>query len=473
MLLVAALLVASVDDRPRRAAAQGPPAATELDAGNGQTLRIERAPFRVALVDRDGRETVATVGGREGAPVRVPGIDGPQPLEPLGAAGGFPAMAFVVGANPGVTFPVSFFTGNRLFGAEAGGLVSLVEVQGVSRTATGLELSVRTDAPSLGPATLTVERLPAGGVSLDLRPPDGLAPAATTFTLASPPGEGLYGLGARKDRFDQRGLLRNVWVEQQNATSAQGEDFTSVDPTGATGRDYTFPNGAQAAYYVQAALHGSRGWAAWVGQSTLSRLDLAASRDDAIRWGVAGPRLTLSLAGGGIEESAKSYSAQAGRAPAPPRYVYEPWIDVINEGEGEAAPNGQGFTGGARVRADIEEIATKARELDIPIGTIGVEGWQSVPGGEALFGRLREQGFHLSAYWNPFTRPAPPPTRRPCGATSSSRRPPAIPTRSSRTAAGAASSSTSATPTRSTSGRNRSNAPARSASSPSCTTSAS
>ena len=30
-------------------------------------------------------------------------------------------------------------------------------------------------------------------------------------TLASPADEGLYGLGARKDRFDQRGLLRNVW----------------------------------------------------------------------------------------------------------------------------------------------------------------------------------------------------------------------------------------------------------------------
>ena len=30
-----------------------------------------------------------------------------------------------------------------------------------------------------------------------------------------------------------------------------------------------------------------------------------------------------------------------------PTYAYEPWIDVINEGEGEAAPNGAGFAGGA------------------------------------------------------------------------------------------------------------------------------
>jgi alpha-glucosidase (family GH31 glycosyl hydrolase) len=377
----------------------------ELDAGNGETLRIERSPFRVALVDAQGQETVATVAGLEGAPLRVPGIDGPLPIEPLGAAGGFPAMGFVLGASPGVTFPVSFFTGNRLFGAEAGALVSLVEVEGVTSTASGFELAVRTDAPTLGPATLEVQRLAGGGVRLDLRPPPEIEPVATTFTLASPPDEGLYGLGARKDRFNQRGQLRNVWVEQQNASDERAEAVPGADPTGTTGEDFTFPNGAQAAYYVQAALHGSRGWAAWVGQSALSRLDLAASRDDALRWGVKSPRLTLSLAGGGIEQSSKSYTAEVGRAPAPPRYVYEPWVDVINEGEGEAAPNGQGFSGGARVRSDLEEIVRKARELDLPIGTLGVEGWQSVPGGEQLFRSLRDEGFHLSAYWNPFHSP--------------------------------------------------------------------
>ncbi|CAA9486471.1 MAG: GH31 [uncultured Solirubrobacterales bacterium] len=390
---------------PPPAGAQAAPKTIELDAGNGETLRVERGPFRLALVDRSGRETVATVSGREGAPVRVPGVDGPQPIEPLGPAGGYPALGFVVGANPGVTFPVSFFTGNRLFGAEAGALVSLVEVERVERTPRGLRLRVRTDAPALGPATLEVVRLSGGGVRLDLRPPAGLRPAATLFTLRSPKGEGLYGLGARKDRFDQRGLLRNVWVEQQNASDDRADDLVCGDPTTTTGCDYTFPNGAQAAYFVQAALHGSRGWAAWVGQSTLSRLDLANSRSDALRWGVKGPRLTLSLAGGGLEGSSRSYTADAGRAPAPPRYTYEPWIDVINEGEGEAAPNGAGFTGGERVREDVEEIARRARTDDLPIGTIGVEGWHAVPGREELFPGLRRRGFHLSAYWNPFHSP--------------------------------------------------------------------
>ena len=381
------------------------PPAFELRAGNGETLRIERSPFRLALVDRGGDETVATVPGREGLPVRVPGIDGPQPFEPLGPAGGFPALGFVVGTNPDATFPVSFYTGNRLFGAEAGALISVIEVIDVRRTARGAVLRLRTDAPSLSPARLRVVRLPGGGVELALRAPPEIDPAATMFTLASPHREALYGLGARKDQFDQRGLLRNVWVEQQNASDDRVDDTIGIPPGGPIGQDYTFPNGAQAAYYVQAALHGSRGWAAWLDQTTLSRLDLAHSRDDAIRWGVKGPRLTLSLAGGGLEPASRSYTADVGRAPAPPRYAYEPWIDVINEGEGEAAPNGAGFSGGRRVKHDLKRIVRVARRENIPIGTLGVEGWDEVPGRHRFFPSLRKRGFHLSAYWNPFHSP--------------------------------------------------------------------
>ncbi|MDQ3729298.1 MAG: hypothetical protein M3355_06875, partial [Actinomycetota bacterium] len=241
------------------ASARGEPAELEISAGAGETLVVDREPFRLSLVDRGGESTVATVPGLEGPPVRVPGLDGPLPVEPLGPLGGFPAMAFVVGVAPSATFPASFFQGNRLFGGEVGVLVSLVEVVGSKHTRRGLRLDVRTDAPSLGPAELEIRRLRGGGVRAHLEPPEGLSPIGTQFTLDSPGDEGLYGLGARKDTFDQRGLLRNVWTEQQNATSADGQVITGTDPTRTTGPEYTFPNGAQAAYYVQAALHGSRG----------------------------------------------------------------------------------------------------------------------------------------------------------------------------------------------------------------------
>ena len=376
-----------------------------LDAGAGTTLRIERSPFRLALVDAAGRETVATVGGAEGPPVRVPGIDGPQPVEPLGAAGGFPAFGFVTGTRAGVTFPVGFFSGNRLFGAEMGALVSVTRVAEARQVAGGFELELETDAPLAGRASMSVRRLAAGGVTMEVRQPPALQAVSSTFTLTTPEGEGLYGLGARKDVFDQRGRLRNVWVEQQNATDERLEGVPGADPTGTLGPEYTFPNGAQAAYYVQAALFGSRGWAAWVGNSELSRVDLAASRSDRVRWGVASPRVRLSLAAGGLEEASRSFTAAEGRAPAPPRWAYEPWVDVINEGEGEAAPNGARFDGGPRVKRDIEEVVRESRRLDLPIGVIGVEGWHTVPQRETFFPSLRRQGYHLASYWNPFTAP--------------------------------------------------------------------
>lgn len=117
----------------------------------------------------DGAVQVASVAGVEGPPVRVPGVDGPQPVEPGGALGGFPALGFVVGVAPAVSYPLPLFTGNRLFGAETGVLVSLVEVVGSAPVPGGVDLQVRTDAPSLGSATLRVRVLDGGGVRLDLR----------------------------------------------------------------------------------------------------------------------------------------------------------------------------------------------------------------------------------------------------------------------------------------------------------------
>ena len=402
MIRIAVAVLAASALAPAAASAQGP---VEIDAGGGSKLRVERSPFRIVLLDRAGREVVATVAGREGPPVRVPGLDGPQPIEPLGGEGGYPALGFVVGPSTGVTFPVGFFSGNRLFGAEAGALVSVTGVDGVTPLpGGGARLELRTDAPSAAPASMTVTRVPSGGVRLQVEPPPNVESRSTQFTLASPRGEGLFGLGARKDSFDQRGLLRNVWVEQQNSGSGPFAPVSGSDPSGTTGPTYTFPNGAQAAYYVQAQLVGARGWSAWVGNTELSRLDLAASRADAVRWGVAAPRLDLFVAGGaGVEDAVRRYTAAVGRAPAPPRWAYEPWIDVINEGEGEAAPNGAGFAGGARVKQDLEDVVKHARDDDIPIGTLGVEGWHVVPDGERFFRGLREQGFALSAYWNPFT----------------------------------------------------------------------
>jgi hypothetical protein len=410
-------------------AAAGPDdAVLTVPLADGSVLVVEKAPLQLRLLGPDGSEQLSTVPGRQGPPVRLPGLDGPQPVEPLGAAGGFPALGFVVGADPAVSYPLPLFTGNRLFGAELGVLVSLVEVVDVVRRPGGLDLQVRTDAPSAGPAVVQIRRLPSGGVRLTVTPPDGVDPVSSVVTLASPDGEGLYGLGARKDAFDQRGRLRNVWTEQQNASDERVEPATCAT----LGCDYTFPNGEQAAYFVQPSLHGSRGWTAWTPQTELSRLDLAASRDDAVRWAVAAPTLDLRLAGGGLEESSATYTADVGRAPAPPAWVYEPWVDVINEGEGEAAPNGGGFSGGQRVRDDLLAIVEQPRASRS--GRSASRAGRSCRTASSCSPTCAPRATGCRRTGTPSTRRATPPSTQQPGATCSSTRRPASPTRSSTTA---------------------------------------
>ncbi len=380
--------------------------ATVVPLRDGSRLIVEDEPFRVAVVAADGTETAATVPGLQGPPVRVPGIDGPQPAEPLGPLGGFPAIGFVVGTRASQTFPIAvpFFTGNRLFGAEAGALVSVVDVAKVERKPRGvLEVALETNAPALSAARMTITPLATGGVRLDVKPPPELKAISSMFTLASPADEGLYGLGGRKDAFDQRGRLRNVWVEQQNTGPGPFRPIPDNDPTDTTGPEYTFPNGAQSVHFPQAVVFGGRGWAAWVRESELQRVDLAKSRDDAIRWGIARPDFSLTLTGPGtLEAASRAFTADSGRAPAPPRFAYKPWISVLNQGEGEAAPYGAGFSGGERVRADVEEIVAMARKHDLPIGVIGMEGWHAVPWIKQFARRLRAKGYRLQAYWSPF-----------------------------------------------------------------------
>lgn len=412
LALVALLALLGVSAPSPIARAQDTPeagnAAVEVALADGHTLVLEDAPFRVVLRGPDGAEQLATVAGSEGAPLRPPGVDGPQPLEPLGELGGFPAIGFVLGADPALTFPVAvpFFTGNRMFGAEAGALVTVTGVGEVVASEGGeVVAELEVDAPGVGPARLTVRPQPTGGVALHVEAPAGLPAIASMVTLASPTDEGLYGMGGRKDAFDQRGLLRTVWVEQQNIGAGPFAPVTNADPTGVTGPTYTFPNGPQATHFPQSVLFGTRGWAAWTRDAVVQRVDLAASRGDAVRWGIAAPSFRLHLAGGGLEAASRAFTADQGRAPAPPRWAYEPWVSILNEGEGEAAPYGAGFAGGARVRADVEEVVAKAAEHDLPIGVIGMEGWHTIPDVEAFTDRLRGDGFHLSAYWSPFVNP--------------------------------------------------------------------
>lgn len=368
----------------------------------GAEVSIQESPFRLCF----GAVCTAEAGVTP-APLPYSYIEGPRPQVNPSTLAAFPAFGWVVGTTENAVIPTFIWQGNRLSGRDTGTLYEVTEAVDVRETADGVEIDLATNyAADPTPALLAIRALPSGVTEARLTPPPGMAAegiAVTLFTIDTPPGEGLFGMGARKDFFNQRGLLRNVWTEQQNTGLGAADDLDfggagapinaptsgelaalglnpDVDDAALAEERTSFPNGAQAAYWVEAFVVGARGWAAWTSNMHFQRLDLAATDGEKLRWQlVDADEITLLFADGGIEAASRKYTDYWGRAPAPGLAAYLPWIDTLNQGEGEAAPNGQGFWGGQRARCEVESFIAKSADNQIPFGLIGVEGWQVIP----------------------------------------------------------------------------------------------
>lgn len=412
-LLIATVLGACQNSR-------APADRIRLPGAGATELRIQAQPFQLCVGDTlcTAQPSATAAAG----PQPWSYAEGPRPQINPQTAAAFPAFGWVVGQTENEVIPTFIWQGNRLSGRDTGLLYEVTAVAQVVEHADHLELLLDTNYNgNAAPARLRLRTLPSGAVQARLTPPAGMADegiALTLFSLESPADEGLFGMGARKDFFNQRGRLRNVWTEQQNTgLGALDElDLTGVGAFGgapipttnpttdifdATGLNpdlddallleerTSFPNGAQAAYWVEAYVVGARGWAAWTDESHFQRIDLAATAPDRIRWQIVDSDvLTLNLADGQalaadgespIEAASRAYTANRGRAPAPTTVAYEPWIDTLNQGEGEAAPNGQGFWGGQRARCEVQGFIDKSQFYDLPFGLIGIEGWHVLP----------------------------------------------------------------------------------------------
>jgi len=370
-----------------------------------RSVTIQRDPFRLCFDD-----VVCTASTPNNpVPTGYRYSERARPRINRGTHDAFPVFGWVVGSTRNKVFNRFIWQGNRRAGRDRGTLYEVTSVASMQALDDRMVVRLNTNyAADPTPATLTLRTLDSGATQMHLAPPPGMREAGiavSLFTLDSPPDEGLFGMGARKDFFNQRGKLRNVWTEQQNTGLGGLADLDlaglglpiglptsdvldrlginpDLDDLLLTQQRSSFPNGAQAAYWVEAYLVGSRGWAAWTTQTHFQRLDLAATRHDKIRWQIVdSDDIDLVVAGGGIETASRAYTDYWGRAPAPPTSMFEPWIDTLNEGEGEAAPNGQGFFGGERARCDVLDFVAKSEQYDIPFGVIGIEGWQVVPRG--------------------------------------------------------------------------------------------
>ena len=130
----------------------------------------------------------------------------------------------------------------------------------------------------------------------------GLAVEAIELQAASPADERMFGLGEKFDRVEQSGKVARV---------------LAVDAPGDKG---------DRSYKVVPWFASTRGYGFHLDSTAESWFDLRASRAD--RWIVAQehPRLAVHLVAGAPAEALSRWTTIAGRPPAPPAWVWAPWL---------------------------------------------------------------------------------------------------------------------------------------------------
>lgn len=362
----------------------------------GAGALIERSPFRLSFTGGEGQTALAEVEGATELPLERSAID--PASEPAGETLYAP-LTFLVGSASEQTYTTAPYAG-RIRGQYTGDLES-VEEAGVEYSARevlaaeadgeGVRLLVSTDDPS--GRTLTVVVTPqatsAGeAIRVAVTPSDPEGVAAMGDSFVAPPGEAFHGFGGRHDGLDQAGREFFNWVDQENVTTT---------PEQAANPDL-YPDGPEAAYYVQSSFVSDDGYGFLLDETALSRWSLAASHPGEWQVASASPALEYVVTPGTIERAAAEVSALSGRAPVPPRWALGPLFDREVE---EPEPTPAEYL--REVEHDIRRFERGGRRLLLT--GYRLEGWGllSEPVVEGLIARLKALGIRTLLYFRPFT----------------------------------------------------------------------
>ncbi len=217
-------------------------------------------------------------------------------------------------------------------------------------------------------------------------PPPGLLWARSEATEATEacwswaltPTERLYGLGERFTRLDQRGEQLMLW---------------DTDAWGTT---------TEASYKCVPFLHSSRGYGLFFHTPAPVSLQLGAPSLRAAQAQVSEPELDLfAVFGATPKDILSEYTRLTGRATMPPRWAFGVWLSRCRY----------------QTRAEVEEVAARARAEDVPCDVLPIDpAWLEKPGlscdfvaSERAFpdlpGMVRalgEQGFKVSLWELPY-----------------------------------------------------------------------
>lgn len=373
-------------------------------SGPGAGAVITRSPFSLRFTGPSGETVLRGLPAASGLPLDRTAID--PASGPTGETL-FAALSFLVGeARPSAFKTVNFlgrqtgeYSGDLAGVQESGTEYSAQDVTAVQPEGEGVRLTVSTNDPT--GRSLDVHVTPqatssgeAIRVAVQPSEPEGVAAIGDSF--ASDAGEAFHGFGGRHNALNQHGQEFFNWVDQENVTETptQPED------------DFLYPDGPEAAYYVQSSFVSNRGYGFYLNSDYLSRWSMDAQMPEAWQVQTEGHDLEYVVAPGSMSTAAAKVSAITGRQPTPPEWALGPMMDREVEEPVESPKQYE-----AQVRSDIRHFRSKR----LPLTAYRIEGWgfMSDAAVESDIAQLKQLGVKTLLYFRPFTGTDPIGTERP------------------------------------------------------------
>ncbi|MGZ4172910.1 MAG: TIM-barrel domain-containing protein [Solirubrobacteraceae bacterium] len=361
---------------------------------SGAQAIVTRAPFGLRLLDARGRVVLSEV-----ARARRPMVIAPHSQLEFGTIGApaptlYAPMSFLVGAQRVTQTLAGQWEGTLQSVAESGVAYSAQAVLGVRRRGGGAVLTLSTNDPTHRRLTVTIAPAPVpDGLSVSVRPTPSAGVAAIADSFRSPSGEAFHGFGGRHNSLDQHGSEFYNWLQQENVTSGSTGGLAPT-PNPATDR-YMFPNGPQAAYYVQSSFVSSGGYGFLLARDELSHWRLDSDRAGAWQTEVTARGLDYVVIPSSPLRAVGELTRLTGRQPVPPNWALGSLLDRLVKFPSDPPAHYE-----QEMQSDLDNIDRHHLHLD----GYRIEGWPELPRAvlQHYIAEFRRRGIHPLLYFRAF-----------------------------------------------------------------------
>jgi alpha-glucosidase (family GH31 glycosyl hydrolase) len=355
---------------------------------------VTRAPFGIRFLDSGGRTVL-----REAASSPIPFPVPPAPQLEFGTISPPPPtlyapLTFLVGSHSVSQTPGGQWEGTLSSVTEGGIEYSAQAVVAARAQRDELVLTLSTNDPTGRQLNLTLA--PVRGhdaIAVRVRPSTASDVAAMSDSFASTPGEAFHGFGGRHNAIDEHGAEFYNWLQQENVSSGSAQGITAVT---SPGRDtYLFPNGPEAAYYVQSSFVSSHGYGFLLERNEISHWRLDSDRPDAWQTEAAAPALDYVVVPAAVSQAVAELTRITGRQPVPPTWAAGSLYDRLVKYPSDPASQYE-----REVQSDIDNI----RRYHLHVDGYRIEGWTELPPADlaAFIGELKVLHIHPLLYFRAF-----------------------------------------------------------------------